>query len=123
MHDPHSAGRYWLLSTAEGDNVESTILQFFSRFREPAHAINALPRCCRGRPFSSYPEVVQERLRRLGIEERWVAELPRPATVPSLGVFGRMAVVVVAMVSLLCLVAMVIGCFEMTSWLAGFLTS
>ena len=70
MHDLFQAGRYWLLSSAEGDEVEDAVAQFVRNAGRDSRAVaGQLPRAARLSRLEDYPEVVQQRLRRLNLVE------------------------------------------------------
>ena len=82
MHDLFQAGRYWLLSSAEGDDVEDAVAQFVRNSGdEPRSIVSQLPRAARLPRLEDYPGVVQDRLRRLGLAEA----VPTPARKGSSG--------------------------------------
>ncbi len=70
MHDLAQAGRYWLASSAEGEQVEEAVASFV-RYSggDSRAAVCQLPRVVREAPMSVLPERARERLRRLGLED------------------------------------------------------
>jgi hypothetical protein len=69
MRDPVQAGRYWLLTPAEGVPVEGAIEVFaLACHHNPQQMASELPRFKLRHKVASYPEVVQSRLKRFGID-------------------------------------------------------
>jgi len=70
MHDLANAGRYWLLSNAQGPEVDAAIQVFADRCGGIAgNMVSQLPQALRQKPMASYAVEVQERLGRFGINE------------------------------------------------------
>jgi len=82
MHDLHTAGRMWLLSTAEGEDVDRAIGIFLQTASSaPRQALLQIPRPARLATLAAYPAPVQNRLQSLGLAN----EIPRvyqPRPVP-----------------------------------------
>jgi hypothetical protein len=77
MHDAYEAGRMWLTSLAEGDHVEHAINVFVEHAgRDARQVCGQLPRVVRLPMLEAYPEKVQDRLRRLGLNAV-IVEHPR----------------------------------------------
>jgi len=71
MHDLTNAGRYWLISNAEGPEVDAAVRAFADRCGcNAGNMVSQLPQAFRQKPMASYPPVVQARLGRFGIDER-----------------------------------------------------
>lgn len=63
MRDPFAAGKYWIVSTAEGPEVEAAINVFLQRCnKDPRQAASQVPRYARLKLLASYPLFVQARL-------------------------------------------------------------
>jgi hypothetical protein len=70
MHDLFQAGRFWLVSSATGPQVDRAIAEFMRRCgNDPVHAVSQLPRCCRLTELSKYPGEAQDRLQKMGMAE------------------------------------------------------
>lgn len=70
MHDGYRAGRWWLTSTATGEEVEQAIAIFMSHAGgDVQDALKQVPASARLSSISDYPEIVQERLQRFGLYE------------------------------------------------------
>lgn len=71
MKDRFNAGRHWMLSSAQGQDVDDAI-EFFMRStgRIPEQAINSFSRRARLPGAELYPPVVQERLRRYQLDSK-----------------------------------------------------
>jgi hypothetical protein len=118
MHDVYQAGRYWLTSTAEGDQVEEAISWFMKRSgTDPAGIASRLPRMVRLESMDDYPEAVQERLRRLGLEEA-IAVAARAAGKPAKTPWGeRAAIAGCLLVVVLAVAVFLIGLGTIVSWM------
>ncbi len=70
MHDLFQAGRCWLTSTAQGEEVDAAIKEFARRCgRNPNQMFSQLPQRARLSSLPQYPEIVQQRLRQWSINE------------------------------------------------------
>ena len=70
MQDHCQAGRYWLLSNAQGQPVDEAIALFLKySASEPSSIDGNLPRTLLLSDLQDYPHVVRLRLDRLGLEE------------------------------------------------------
>ncbi len=84
MRDPFEAGRYWLCSTAEGEEVERDIATFVAQAGgKPESVRSQLPRALRLGSLDKYPPGVQERLRRLQLTDAVVRSTVRVIELPS----------------------------------------
>ena len=118
MHDDFDAGRMWLTSTAEGDRVDQAIETFLNHCHHDAHAVvSQLPRSVRLASVDGYPPVVQERLRRLGLDSAIVRleqsqdpSPPRKRWVAWVLGIGGLLVLVFAVTSC------VVGARQIASW-------
>lgn len=69
MHDAHTAGRYLLFSDQEGPDVDECVQKYLSTVgNQPLRALVQIPRCARLESVEGYDEIVQSRLRRLGLD-------------------------------------------------------
>jgi len=70
MHDSYTAGRWWLASTAGGEEVERAIQTFITHAgRDPRQVAWQVPAAVRLCPLDAYPDSVQDRLRQLGLDK------------------------------------------------------
>ncbi len=70
MEDLPEAGRYWLLSDKEGEEVERAVRVFAEMHRGNARQLAAqLPRRTRLASLESYPPSAQRRIQALGLAE------------------------------------------------------
>ncbi|RJP36795.1 MAG: hypothetical protein C4547_06635 [Phycisphaerales bacterium] len=70
MHDPFEAGRFWLASSARGEDVDAAISVFLDRVGGgPWHVVSQLPRGVRLASLESYPDAAADRLRQFGLQE------------------------------------------------------
>ncbi|MBU0616924.1 MAG: hypothetical protein KKI02_04335 [Planctomycetes bacterium] len=70
MRDLAQAGRYWMTSSAEGENVESAIKAFLRHTGNDPFSIAAqLPPAVRQIPPDSLPGVARARVQRFGLKE------------------------------------------------------
>jgi len=119
MHDAFNAGRFWLTSSAEGAQVEEAVAVFIKHVGSDVKQIAAsLPRACRLPALTSYPSIVQARLRRLGLDAAVIALSPStPAAKERLSWSMRALVLVVAAVTLFCGIAVCVGISTIFDWL------
>jgi hypothetical protein len=86
MGDVPEAGRYWLLSEAEGEHVERAVRVFTGLHRGDARQLAAqLPRRTRQSSMGAYPPIPRRRIEALGLAEplaarAWDASEPRAQT-------------------------------------------
>jgi hypothetical protein len=117
MRDLTTAGRYWLASDAEGEDVERAISAFVDHFGpDPDKLASQLPPAVRQVPVAELPPVARERLARLGLEKAF--EKTHARTTES-GSSWSVYVIVGALVVLLaasCLFAS-IGFYTVGRWL------
>jgi len=70
MHDAYDAGRMWLLSTAEGSQVDEAIKKFMDHLGgDPQKCVSELPSVVRLKSIDQYPTDVQDRIRIHGLEK------------------------------------------------------
>ncbi len=90
MRDLHQAGRYWLLSTAEGQHVDEAIDHFLNYCGdEPSCIVGALPRMLRLPNMDDYPDVVRRRLRRFRLEDAIALQARQNAPPPAISMARR----------------------------------
>lgn len=89
MGDVPEAGRFWLLSDAEGEEVERAVALFVSLHEQggPRRLVAQLPRRTRLASLEAYPEAARRRILALGLEAEltWRAWKPRDAPKPRAG--------------------------------------
>lgn len=69
MHDPYNAGRHWIVSAAEGPEVDHSIAVFLRRAGTHPHQIGMqVLRAARLPSFAEYPPSVRTRIERLGLK-------------------------------------------------------
>ncbi|MBU0640966.1 MAG: hypothetical protein KKB50_19050 [Planctomycetes bacterium] len=124
MHDPHEAGRFWLVSCAGGERVERAIALFCKQGgSDPKSVVAQLPRFCRQPSLDLYPAPARERLRRLGLAEALTAtareaeEFHTRTSRMKWG--GRILVTLLLAVLAFGLVCFVVGASRVFSWLFG----
>jgi len=118
MHDPGEAGRYWLLSSAAGAEVEDAVTRFrWQHAARPRDLVRQLP--TRGAPptIEGYPPIVQQRLRRLGIVDELVAVIRsrRDSRASTAGV-GWGVAIGVAFFTVVSVLLGIVGLLEVMSW-------
>lgn len=70
MRDPCAAGKYWLVSNAEGAEVDASIDALVQRCgRNPRQLVSSVPRYARLKKFDDYPAIVRNRLIALDVGE------------------------------------------------------
>lgn len=121
MHDKYNAGRLWLTSTAEGEDVEEAVATFLRHAgTDPVQVLRQLPRFARLVPLDSYPPVVQDRLRRLGLDGALLASVFPGRMEPSPTSWSdRVKLVLVAAVVLGFVGSCGVGANTIRSWLFG----
>ncbi len=68
MHDHEEAGRYWIASTAQGDDVDRAIAAFIAcHGPDPRQLVAQLPAAARLKDAYGYPEAARRRLEMLGL--------------------------------------------------------
>lgn len=112
MGDLPEAGRFWLLSDAEGEEVERAVALFASMHQRggPRQLVAQLPRRTRLASLDAYPEAARRRILARGLEAEltWRAWKPRDASKPGAGAvpseawgcLGPLALVALAVVAL-----------------------
>ncbi|MCP4594313.1 MAG: hypothetical protein GY842_26590 [bacterium] len=118
MHDVHQAGRYWLVSEAEGEHVDEAIALFVKRSGSvPSLVVNQLPRVLRLPSFQDYPEAVRRRISSLGLEGLICMDARKREGADS-GVWGdRLMLVGCLTVTVLLVVVFLIGLGTIIRWL------
>jgi len=121
MHDAFNAGRFWLTSTAEGGHVEEAVAVFIGHVGSDAKQIAAsLPRAARLPALTSYPPIVQARLRRLGLHESVLALSPStPRAKGRSRWWVTLIGIGIATVFLFCCFSCVVGVRQMIQWLTN----
>jgi hypothetical protein len=111
MHDLFNAGRHWLLSTAQGVDVDRAIRAFLKLAGPHPHQIAMqVLRAARLPTISDYPDIVQMRLTRLKIADAFAVALTNPRKEEyRLGWKGRVLAVVFVIVLLAMCTFMIIG--------------
>lgn len=119
MHDAYTAGRWWLTSTATGGDVEAAIETFIAYAgRDPRQILRQLPKVVRLAYLGGYPQSVQQRLRKLGLDEHIAhGSYPGPQNAHAQGWGWRVVQVAVCVVVLLCVVSCCVGATRMISWI------
>jgi hypothetical protein len=120
MRDLFQAGRFWLLSLAEGSEVEEAVANFVEQAgSEPRAIVGQLPRVSRLPDLDDYPHVVQERLRRFGLDK----EIVRAGRAAQEGKSFNLrdgAIISGCLVVVLCILGVfVVGVIQIGSWLFG----
>jgi hypothetical protein len=120
MHDPHSAARFWLLSSAEGPEVDAAIERLVSHLqRDPIRICDSMPWAARRVEFDNYPIVARERVERLGLRTR-LRRLPPPPTPAPRGTLGsKITGFVLAAILLLLVGSCVVGLGTIAGWIFG----
>ena len=120
MHDTYAAGRYWLVGTAQGDDVAAAIEVFL---RHTAHAPDQiglrLPRAARRMSFVELPIVVQEKLTRRGLAASWKRWQPPPKTVVPSDRLGKLLGLVLLVAALGTVASCAVGARQILGWLLG----
>lgn len=118
MHDDFDAGRMWLTSTAVGDRVDQAIETFISHcHRDAPNVVAQFPHTVRLASADGYPPVVQERLRRLGLDSAIVRlEQSRDPSPPRKRWVEWVFVIAVLLVSIFAITSCVVGARQITSW-------
>lgn len=117
MHDMFQAGRFWLLSSAAGDVVEDAVARFIrDAGSEPRAIVGQLPRVARLCSLDDYPDVVQERLRRFGLDEA-IVFAGRAAAKGGSRTWGDRAIITGCLITAVLLaVIFLIGVGAIVSW-------
>ena len=114
MGDRAEAGRYLLLSTEVGEEVEGAIATFLRLHRhDPRQVLRQLPRFARN-SWDRLPEVVHKRLQAVGVAEASRSEAAEKATVQR---GGSLVLIGCLGVGLLVLALLVIGAVSSMKWL------
>lgn len=121
MHDPATAGRFWLTSNLTGEEAENAITQYIRRCGEDAVEIALrLPRAARLAKIDDYPLLVRERLQKHGLIDNvtWAGKQRQGITKSPHWTFGALIITVIAIVGLLIGSAVfVVGLHTLGEWL------
>jgi len=119
MHDYFQAGRFWLLSDAEGEHVEFEISSFIAGTGGGAKQIvSHLPRSARMASLDAYPPIALERLRRLGLDDVVLILKRRPD--PQRVTWRERALTLMCvLVAVWFLFVFIVGCERVFSWFLG----
>jgi len=118
MHDPYSAGRYWLTSSAPDEKVNEALDVFLSRAGVcDKQIVKHLPLVIRGMEFNQFPGAAQERLLRLGLGDALpVPSRPRSSNVRyKAGPVGKLIAIAVLLFTI---GSCSIGVKQIVSWMA-----
>ncbi len=120
MRDLYQAGRFWLLPSAEGSEVEEAVANFVEQAgSEPRAIVGQLPRVSRLASLDDCPPLVQERLRRFGLD----AEIVRAGRAAREGKSFNLrdgAIITGCLVVVVCILGVfVAGLMQIGSWLFG----
>jgi len=120
MHDLFGAGKYWLLSSAEGEFVDAAIREFARRCGENRdQMVSQLPKTVRLHAIDDYPTHVRARLRHWQLESsilaRTKAGIARSRTKEVLISW----MIMVPLLILLCfaIACCIVGATQIKSWL------
>ena len=118
MHDKYNAGRLWLTSNAEGEDVEEAMAVFLKHAgTDPVQVLCQLPRVARRAPLDSYPPVVQDRLRRFGLDGALLASVFPTGRGQSPTTWGeRVLLLILAAVAMAFVVSCCVGVHTIMSW-------
>lgn len=119
MHDLFNAGRMWVVSPAQGEQVDRAI-DFFLKaaHHDPRQAAGQLLPAARRPSLDDYPPKVRERLRQLGLAEA-VTEGHRhkiSITARKRAFRDRVAVVIFMAVVIVCVGSCIVGLKTIVSW-------
>ena len=119
MHDLYNAGRHWLLSTAQGEEVDRSIQVFLKRAGTHPHQIGMqVLRTARLPSFSDYPAAVQERLNRLGLKDSFDGLLGRKQSY-KVGKIGILFAGLFFLGMVLFLLLSIVGTIAVANWLTS----
>jgi hypothetical protein len=121
MHDPASAGRFWLTSDATGEEVENAIAAFIRRCGEnPIEIALRLPRAARLAKLDAYSSLARERLQKHRLAEKvtWAGKQREGITDRGAWTIGVFVITVFAVLGLLIGSAVfVAGLYAIGEWL------
>lgn len=122
MHDPATAGRFWLTSNLTGEEAENAIRHFIHRCGEdPFEIAFRLPRVARLSKIDEYPSLVRERLEKHGLIEKviWAGRQREGLKNTAPWTLGAIIMAVIAIVALLVGSAVfVVGLYTIGKWLS-----
>jgi hypothetical protein len=120
MHDMYEAGRFWLLSDAEGSHADHAISCFLKRAgKDPRQIVSQLPHTVRLRSLDEYPEAVRARLRSLALDEA-ISQAGRGRASKPPNTWGDRAVLSGCILVLLFgVVVFCVGLWQIGRWLFG----
>lgn len=122
MHDLAAAGKYWLASSASGEEVDAAIKLFVRRCGGiPEHTAAQLPRFIRLKSSGGYPASVRERLERVGlleaIQRRAQLDNTRPRIIMK---STEWIVFIIAMIVIGCAaVSCIVGAGQIGNWISN----
>lgn len=120
MQNPYEAGRFFVVSTEGGAEVDAAIDVFMRRNgNEPTQIVSQLPMCLRLSSLDEYPTEVVERLRRLGLDKH--IRLPESPPGPVMQGESTVGLVIGIICGLLFLVCLAVGVVTVLSWIFGWL--
>lgn len=123
MHDHEEAGRYWIASTAQGDEVEQAIAAFIAfHGPDPRQLVAQLPAAVRLKDPYGYPEAARRRLESLGLmDEILTCAKARAARTQKKKreLVSRLTCLIVAFVIVFLLTCIVLGVGVIFRWLFG----
>ena len=122
MGDPREAGRFWLMSAAEGPELDEAVRAYVATCGGLVQQVVArLPRAARLSTLDEYPETVRRRWERLAIGPYvcppWASWGTVDCREPSSGGLGCVAVFL--LVCALVLVCAVVGAVTIVGWLGS----
>lgn len=122
MHDLAAAGKYWLASSAQGQNVDEAIQEFMRRCgRIPEHVSAQLPGFVQLTGLDGYPLIARDRINALGLAESILRRQQaggRPRRPTSKFVEFIVVVVTIAVIAM-GITSCLVGANEIQSWLRG----
>lgn len=123
MQDLREAGRYWLLSSAEGEHVEQAVTLHCASCGNNAHQIICgLPRVCLLDATEDYPDAARRRIAQRGLADeirRLVAQRrvkPRP---DRMSFAGRLLTFALFLILAFVVICTCVGVVRVISWLWG----
>ena len=117
MHDLFQAGRFWLTSDAEGEQVEQSVSLFVERAgADPSKIVAQLPRPVRLARIDAYPEMVRDRLDRLGLSEAIVVAAANASKPPRNAWAHRTFVVGCLVVFSILVLIFLVGVAQIICW-------
>lgn len=119
MQDPYFAGQMWLLSGAEGDDVERAVDHFVCRAGpDPANVAHNLPAVVHRVCILTYPPPARVRIDRLHLEPAIARARRECASWRQPGSFaGKLMIGTFIALAILAIVCCMIGAVTVVSWL------